>query len=317
MTKILFVENMDLKNDNSMSTCYNLKCLSIKNDSRFHFYDLGEMEEINTDEFSTVVFGCRALYLYKVYKGITKTNIMNKNINLCKIKNKYFIIQDMHRKTYGDINILCKFLKDNDFNIIFTFYHNTEANHIRNKVRNGKYFHLPHYIDTSIFKHMNLEKKYDILLFGAIHPAHYPFRKRLFELILKNEQLFNVRFIPKPEVFDPTICENGLAELINMSKICIATKSRYDYLVGKYFEISMCKSLIAGDIPTDGINIFKDRIIELDNKMTDNEIIEKLKNGLDQYDKYSKEIDFLSEHIGQNYGLNKYADKLYDIVNKN
>jgi hypothetical protein len=58
---------------------------------------------------------------------------MEKNIQLCKIKNKYLIIQDMHPKTYGNIDILCKFIEDNHINIIFTYYYNKEAEYIRNR----------------------------------------------------------------------------------------------------------------------------------------------------------------------------------------
>lgn len=314
MEKILFVENLSLKKDNPMSTCYNLKCYKIKNDNRFHFYDISENEKIDTSEYNTVIFGFRSIYLYKCYIGNTKRQIMQKNFELCKIKNKYFIIQDMHRKTYRNIDPLCKFLNENNINIIFTFYNNNEAYMIRKKTPNVKHLYLPHYIDTSLFKYMGLEKKYDILLFGAIHPSHYPFRKRLFDLILNNKNLFNVYYIEKPEFFDPNVCEEGLAKLINMSKICIATKSKYDYMVGKYFEISMCKSLIAGNIPTDGINIFKNNIVELHENMTDNEIIEKLQSALINYDKYHDNIDYLYNYSNNNHSLNIYTDKLYMLV---
>lgn len=314
MVKILFAENYSLDNDNSMSTCYTLKCNKIKNDYRFHFYNIGMDEKINTDDFETVIFGCRSIYLYKCYKGKIKNDLMEKNLELCKIKNKYFIIQDMHRKTYGNINMLCQFLVNNNINIIFTFYQNTEATLIRNKTKTVKHFYIPHHIDTSIFNHLNMEKKYDILLFGAIHPIHYRFRKRLFELILQNKDFFNIHYIEKPETFDPNVCENGLAKLINMSKICIATKSKYDYLVGKYFEIMMCNSLIAGNIPTDGINILKNNIIELDEKMSDNEIIDLLKNALENYDQYSDKINHLYDYTKNNHGLDIYSDKLYQIV---
>ncbi|AYV85719.1 MAG: hypothetical protein Satyrvirus33_9 [Satyrvirus sp.] len=314
MNKILFVENMALANDNPMSTCYDLKCNMVKNDSRFDFYDIGTNEVINTGQYSTVIFGCRSLFLYKTYIKKTQKKIMKQNINLCQIKNKYFIIQDMHKKTYGNINLLCNFLKNNNINIIFTFYNNSEASLIRNSVPGVKHLYLPHHIDTSIFNFLNMPKIYDVLLFGSIHPRHYPFRKRLFEIILKNSDKFRIYHIPKPDNFDPTVCEKGLAKLINMSRICIATKSRYDYLVGKYFEISMCRTLIAGDIPTDGIGIFKNRIIELNNKMSDEEITTKLEYSLKNYDSYSNVMDELYNFVCNNYGLNNYVDKLYKLV---
>ena len=313
MSSILFVENLKI-NDNPMSTCYVRKCLTIKNDKRFDFYDPNENKNLNLAQYSTVIFGCRAIYLYKLYKGKVRQDILNKNINLCQIKNKYFIIQDMHPKTYRNIDVLCKFINEHNINIIFTFFHNAEAKNIRNKTPNVKHLYLCHHIDTSIFNYLNLKKNYDILLFGSIHPRHYPFRKRLFDLILKNKELFNVCYIPKPDIYDPEICEEGLAKTINMSKICIATKSKYDYLVGKYFEISICKSLIAGDIPTDGKDILKNRIVELNNNMSDDEIINHLKNALDKYDEFEEKINYLHNYINTNYGLNNYVNKLYSLI---
>jgi len=43
----------------------------------------------------------------------------------------------------------------------------------------------------NIYNYEFIEKKeYDVLLYGSIHPKHYPFKKRLFELILKNENKY-------------------------------------------------------------------------------------------------------------------------------
>lgn len=310
----LFVENTTLDNDNSMSTCYNIKCSMIKNDPRFHFYNITSKEKIDIASYQTVIFGCRSLYLYKRYIGQIKKSIMEKNKMLCQISHKYFIIQDMHHKTYGNIDVLCSFIRNNNINIIFTFYNNAEAKAIRNRTPNVKHLYLPHHIDTSIFHFTNEPKQYDILLFGSVHPKHYPFRKRLFELILKNKDKFNIRYIEHPSKFDPNVCEGGLAKLINMSKICIATKSRYDYLVGKYFEIAMCKSLIAGDIPTDGMSMFKGKIVELYEKMSDTEIIENLGNAIQNYDLYVGKIDELHQLVNFNYGLGGYVEKLKEMV---
>lgn len=314
--KILFVENSQLSNDNPMSTCYVLKCNMIKNDSRFDYYDISSDQEICIDRYQHVIFGCRSLFLYKRYIGKFKQKLNEINNKLCQIKNKYFIIQDMHHKTYGNIDILCEYLNEHNINIIFTFYDNTQSRSIRYRTPNLKHFYLPHHIDTSIFKyHDNIQKEYDILLFGSIHPRHYPFRKRLFELILNNTDKFKVHFVKKPDTFDPNVCEHGISKLINMSKLCIATKSKYDYLVGKYFEISACKSLIAGDIPTDGINIFSNKIINLDTHMSDQEIIDKLCHAIQNYETHQTNINDLHDLVIQNYSLNQYVDKLWNICN--
>lgn len=322
--KILFVEN-ELSNDNPMSTCYQIKCDKIKkicgNDIIIQYYNISSSEQIDYKKFDSVLFGCRSLYLYKKYKGTEKENLKKKfNDIIATINEKFFIIQDMHQKTYGSIESLSQLLNQYKFNIIFTFYNNAEARLIRKLCPECNYFHLPHHIDTNIFKIYDeiTTKDIDILLFGSVHPRHYPFRKRLFDLILNHKDKFsNVHFIQYDStIFNPEHCEAGLSKLLNRSKICIGTKSRYDYLVGKYFEISSSNCLIAGDIPTDGINLLKNKILELTPTMTDDEILKKLIDCLKNYNQIDNlnNIANLKNIVDNNYNLEKYIEKLKIIL---
>jgi hypothetical protein len=314
---ILFVENLSLQKDNPMSTCYPLKCQKIVNSSLFKLYDLSSPLNINLSDFNKVLFGCRSLHHYKVYKGSQKQDILTKNNQLISIPNKYFLIQDMHEKTYGSLESLSKFLNDNHFNIIFTFFNNAEAKKIKSLTPNCKHLHLPHHIHTSIFKDTNQDKIYDIMLFGSVHPSHYPFRKRLFDLIEANTNHFKVLRLEQPDTFDPERCEEGLADKLNKSRIAIATKSRYDYLVGKYFEIAACNCLVAGDMATDGIEIFKDNYLKLTDKMTDEQIIGTLRTALKYYNNWSIKRDLIKQHVNENYNLDKYLEKLILLLSTN
>lgn len=325
--KILFVEN-ELENDNPMSTCYKIKCDKIKNIDKnivdVSYYDIGhDNNEINFKNYDIVLFGCRSIYLYKVYKSKVKEELKKKfELIVNSIEKKFFIIQDMHQKTYGSIEQLCNVLNNYNFNIIFTFYDNAEARLIRKLTPECKYYHLPHHIDTNIFKNHNKndegenDKDIDILLFGSIHPRHYPFRKRLFDLILNNKNKFsNVYFIEyDSSTFNPAHCETGLSKLLNKTKICIATKSRYDYLVGKYFEIPSSNCLIAGDIPKDGKELFKNNILELSNEMGDDEIITALAECLNNYSKYTETITKLKKIVDSQYNLDEYIKRLLNII---
>lgn len=319
--KILFIEN-ELENDNPMSTCYKLKCNKIKNIDTdiITYYNIGDNTDIDFKKYDIALFGCRSIYLYKVYKSKVKEELKKKfDLIVNSIKLKFFIIQDMHQKTYGSIEQLCNILNYHNFNIIFTFYENTEARLIRKLTPQCKYFHLPHHIDTKMFKNYNENnniKDIDILLFGSIHPKHYPFRKRLFDLILNNKNKFlNIYFIEyDSSVFNPSHCESGLAKLLNRSKICIATKSRYDYLVGKYFEIPASNCLIAGDIPKDGKDLFKNNILELTDSMNDNEIITKLLECLNNYSNYTDKINKLKNIVDTQYNLDEYIKRLLNII---
>jgi len=327
MKKVLFIEN-ELSNDNPMSTCYQLKCNMIKNISNdsiyVKYYNIGSDEIINFNDYDIALFGCRSIYIYKVYKNKDKDKLKIKFDNIINSINKrFFIIQDMHIKTYGSIENLSDILNKYNFNIIFTFINNAEARLIKKLTPQCIYHHIPHHIDTNIFKiHENVynnnndTKDIDILLFGSIHPRHYPFRKRLFDLILNNKNKFKqIYFIEyNSSIFNPEHCEVGLSKLLNRSKICIATKSRYDYLVGKYFEISSSNCLIAGDIPTDGITLLKNNILELSNSMDDNIILDKLIDCCNNYENWQEKIIKLKNIVDNEYNLNKYIEKILNII---
>jgi hypothetical protein len=78
----------------------------------------------------------------------------------------------------------------------------------------------------------------------------------------------------------------------------------------------MCKTLIAGDIPTDGIGIFKNRIIELNKDMSDSEIVGRIKYGIDNYHKYANDIEYLYSYVSQNFSLEEYPNKLYNLTRR-
>lgn len=328
MLNILFVENDNL-NDNPMSTCYPLKCSKIKQitfpNINLTYYDISTPLNLDLSVYDIVLFGCRSIYLYKVYKASQRQPYIDKFNQLMQIKKRFMLIQDMHPKTYGSIDELSKLLNDHYFNIIFTFWENTEARAIRTRTPNCKHFHLPHHIDTNIFKIHDqndiANKSIDILLFGSVHPRHYPFRKRLFDLILANKDVdpkLNVYYIPyDSSTYNPAHCEKGLSKLLNKSKLCIATKSRYDYLVGKYFEISSSGCLIAGDIPTDGRELLKDNILELNQSMTDDEIINKIRDCLNNYSENIDKINNFKIKVDSVYNLDKYIEKLIQIITEN
>lgn len=310
---ILFCDNLNLEQDNPMSTLYLQKVNKIIESKRCDFYNIHE-NIINIKQYKTLLLGCRSIFMYKVFKGAYKKELEEKFNKLMEIPNKYFWIQDMHPKTYGDLHKLCELLDKHKINIIFTFYNNTEGRVMRKNTPNVKHYFLPHHINTNIFKTTNIKKEHDILLYGSIHQTHYPFRFRLFNLINNNTDKFKVKFVEKPEGFNPELCEYGLSELINKSKICIATKSKYDYFVAKYHEISACSALVAGNMATDGKNVYNDNYLELNEKDTDEQIINKLKDALNNYDNYKDKIKKMNEIIINEYNLDKYLSKLFAII---
>jgi hypothetical protein len=326
--KILFVENISIDNDNTMSTLYPMKCELIKNNINFKVYNLGdelnkgiELNRIKEylENCNIILFGCRSIHLYKTYKSPVKQTLydINKIILENSIdKKKFILLQDIHQKTYNDLHVLGEYLNTNNINIIYTFYNCYEAKIINRYTPNCKKYWLPHHINTGIFNYKNGPKIYDILLYGTVHSVHYPFRKRLFDIILNNKifEVYNIKFIPRPDEFNPEICEEGLADILSSSKITISTNSKYDYLVAKYFEIAACKSLIAGNMAKDGIDIFKDNYLTLNNSMSDDEIIKLLIETIDNFDKYSEQINSMYNKVISEFNFDRYLEKLIEIL---
>lgn len=315
MTKILFVENFDMDKDNPMSTLYPQRCNKIVKCDMFDTYNISnDMSNNIAEKYDKLLLGARSLHLYKYYKGSDRDNIKGKLDKLMKIKTKFFLIQDMHEKTYGSLDNLCNYLKEHRINIIFTFYNNAESRKIRKNVPNVNHYHLPLHIDTNIFHKNNSDKIYDILLYGSVHPRHYPFRKRLFDLIQKYENKYRVFKIDKPDIFDPHKCESGLCDIINKSRLTIATRSRYDYLVAKYLEIINCNSVICGNMASDGVSIYGDNYLKLDDSMTDEEIIKNIDLFLFNYKENKNKLDKKYADITTEYNIENYVVKILDII---
>lgn len=350
--KILFVDNFKLDFDNPMSTLYANKCKKISSSSQVTTSCITDISNVTSffhvdamqvDTFDALLLGQRCPDFYKSNRSVAQ--IIRTNLDLVfssmKFKARYMLLQDTHPKTYGSLDNLTNFINKYQLDIIFTFYDNSESRHIRKRCPNLKYYHLPHHIDTNIFRphsptnlaenseNLSENRPYDIILYGETHPTHYPFRKRLFELILREALKYNIKVLHitpphdpngKGKIFDPDKCEKGLAAKIRSAKLAIATKSKYDYLVAKYLEISACGTVVCGDMATDGLSQpeFKDNYIQLNSKMTDNQIMEILSDVIMHYDDNTNKIILnrhkYADYIMKNYNLDQYLNKLLAII---
>jgi len=256
------------------------------------------------------------------YQRKYANNIFYKSFNL--YNNRFLMLHDIHNYTFGSFNNLVNNIKK--YNNVISLYDNYELDKIKELCGNSVKFHiLPHHTETDIFKDHKLEKIYDVTLYGACRQTPYPFRHRLLNLLrsYKNKSPIKINIIPDI----PWIgrCAKytglGLAKILNQSYIAIATKSKYDYLLKKYFEISACKALLVGDMPESGKNIWNDNYVNINNKMTNKEILDILVNTVDKLHKndneLNKKINTMYDIMQKNYSLSKYYDKLYNIITKN
>ena len=246
-------------------------------------------------------------------------------------KNICFYFDDLHNHTFkynvnfvfynnessGDES-LNNFLKKHNIKNTITYVkckeHETLINKLGDTIENN--YVISHHIDTNHFFDHKQDKVYDILIYGCTLKTYYPLRHRLKELLLNNSDRFNVCYIP----FDKPIRFTELSKMINSSWITVATKSIYDYLVLKYFEISGSKSVVAGDFPEQGKEIWNNNYIELSNSMTDDEILDKLEFYLNNKEKLVDITNNMYEVIHKNFTYKCYGKKLFSVcehVNKN
>ncbi|MBA42767.1 MAG: hypothetical protein CMF62_02015 [Magnetococcales bacterium] len=326
MDKILFIDNLKIF-DKWASKTYPYKIEQIKKSSKFDFIDVSDDTPQPIENYKIVVFGWNATLISKYYT--TKHNFYSKKIsnleNSESIKskidkfldhpNKYLVTQDLHQYDYENgINGLINYLSKYRFKGIISPYKNATAMPIIIKsLPNLRIIDIPHHIDETKFKDWKLEKKYDIFLFGNTSVTAYPFRNRLMKLLEKNKNRYKI-IIWKPIRnyfrYDSRISNDSLSKMINRSLITICTSSSYNMLLGKYFETSMSKSLIAGNMPEDGVNIWKDNYLHLDPTDSNREILLKLDIALKDRISFNNKIENAYENMRSFY-LSKFADHLY------
>lgn len=185
------------------------------------------------------------------------------------------------------------------------------------------------FVNTNQFNNWNMNKIYDICIFGQLDlklppimncvdedyfqeykelpETHYfyPLRRRLAMLILSNTHRFRVKHIPTPQAscWNCPIKGKELSKIINQSYISISTRSRSDRCMQKYFEISASNAMILGDIPTDYRDLFEGHVIEVSEKMSDEEILDTIDTYLQDKKKLEQEINEFGEFIRREYGL--------------
>ena len=177
-----------------------------------------------------------------------------------------------------------------------------------------KTYVIPHHIDTELYKERGLPKIYDVLFYGNTNPERYPFRNRLRRLLASSHLKVRIIEHPGAHVFDEERCSEGLARIINQSEISIATPPVGDYLVAKYFEISAAGSVVAGKMAAQGRDIWKEHYVQLEEDMSDLEILARLTAALKDNDSLRYKSEVMRQLVGQHYSLDRYVDRLTAVL---
>ena len=177
-----------------------------------------------------------------------------------------------------------------------------------------KAYVIPHHIDTELYKDRGLPKIYDVLLYGNLRPERYPFRNRLRRLLESSHLKVRIIEYPGAHGFDEERCSEGLARTINQSRISIATPPVGDYLVAKYFEISAAGSVVAGKMAVQGRPVWNDHYVQLEEDMSDLEILERLDAVLKDEESLRRKSEIMGRIMRQEYSLDRYVERLMAVL---
>ena len=202
------------------------------------------------------------------------------------------------------------------------------------------------FININKFKDYKLEKKYDILLYGTRNYLRnyknepldsiqnwikkyelntnivitnndkvnfYHLRSKLENILLKNSNKYNLKFLPEKCIFDAIVANEDLSKLINESYITISCSTIADIMMHKYLEIGASKSVILGNIPTDYKNLFENNILEVNEFMTEEEILKIIDDALANKDKLEEMSNNLYNKIHQEHNFDCAVTNFNDI----
>tara|TARA_R100000234_G_scaffold115976_2_gene92499 strand:+ start:16523 stop:18214 length:1692 start_codon:yes stop_codon:yes gene_type:complete len=249
--------------------------------------------------------------LIVAYKPLEMKDMKNVNVPVCLRYNEMY-----------DEEWTRKEIDESGAELIICHHENDMEPYIKHYGNSVKFYHVAHCAEASIFRQLHSPKQYDVLLVGALGARtkmgqHYPLRDRMAQLIQKMPAKYKVGIHQRPHGRQDNAFENvqakQFAAAINSSKICITDSGAPNSRFGKYVEIPMCGTVIAGDIPGEDQDNFRKFIIEINMEMSDSEIINKLCYYLDNEEKLlilkQRGLDW-----SKGYTQEKYAHRFLDAA---
>jgi len=201
------------------------------------------------------------------------------------------------------------------------------------------------YVNTDIYKDYKLEKKYDILIYGTRNFSYdfkneqldtiqnyirkyeeyyntiinskisfYPLRSKIEHILLQNTHKYNLKILEEKTIDTPNIANEELSMLINQSYLTLSCPSIADVLLHKHLEIPASNSVILGSYPSDYKDLFEGNIIEVNEFMSNEEILDIIDNALANKDKLLEMSKRMYNKVHEEHNLNKAQDSFNKII---
>jgi len=203
------------------------------------------------------------------------------------------------------------------------------------------------YVNIDIYKDYKLPKIYDILLYGTrnfsfdykneeLIPIQqwiskyeninnviindkinfYPLRNKLENILKNNLHKYNIKILDESTIIRAKIANEKLSRLINQSYLTIACSSIADVLLHKHMEISASNSVILGSYPSDYKDLFDGNIVELNEFMSDDEILAIIDNALQNKVKLEEMAYRLYDKVRADHNLDKAVESFNNLIKK-
>jgi hypothetical protein len=171
--------------------------------------------------------------------------------------------------------------------------------------------------DPTIFRDRHIRKRYDVIVYGSTQQQTYSFRYRVLQLLQKEPHIKVLHLdMPESQLYNDQTCGPGLARRINQSWMGLATVTDFSYLVGKYFEIPGCRSVVLGDMNKQGAAIFGRNYVHIDERMSDGEIVSRVRRALRNRKRLCRIADRMYAKMHADFTLEKYEEKLFKITER-
>jgi uncharacterized protein (DUF1919 family) len=232
--------------------------------------------------------------------------------------------------------------------IIFWYKSDAVINSYKKKYPDKNILNLSsRFINTSIYKDYELEKNCDILLYGTRHFKYnykneqidsiqnwvkkyeqtnntiinkkisfYPLREKIESILQNNLQKYRVRILPEGTINNSNIANEDLAKLINKSYLTVACSSIADVLLHKHLEIAASKSVILGSYPSDYQDTFEGNVVEVNEFMSDDEIINIIDKALADKKNLERMSNRIYEKVHQEHNLDKALESFNKVFNE-
>jgi len=187
-----------------------------------------------------------------------------------------------------------------------------------------KMVNIPHGAEKTVYYDQNKpNKSFDLMLVGALGVdtmlgSHYPLRDRMYGLLgAMSRQGYSCAVLKHPggEHLDAYTNRyaKDFASSLNDAKIAVTCTGVPNSRYGKYIEVPMCATAIAGDIPGEDQESFNKFVIEINMGMSDEEITNKLKYYIEN-DKERNELINVGLEWSTDHTQEKYAERFVEML---